>query len=98
MDRQITTPIKVRLKTDLTDYHQNLTSGREGYTIGIYGQCSQLSARYIGVWFPGIRLLDVNWASLEVVSEKHLARRTKEAQEKQPPVRAVRKLIRRVGF
>ena len=96
MERQITTPIKVRLKTDLTHYHQELTSGSEGYTIGIYGQCSQLSALYTGVWFPGVRLLDVNWASLEVVGEKRLARRSKEVREKRPPLQAVGDLIKRV--
>lgn len=71
------TCLKVRLKTDLTHYHPALIPGSEGYTIGVYGQCSRLSARYTGVWFPGIRVLDVNCASLEIIDEKSPARRAR---------------------
>ncbi len=92
MHKQLTTPIRVRLKTDLTQYDQHLTPGREGYTIGVHGKCSQLSARYIGVWFPGIRLLDVSWASLEVVDEQQLVRQVKEHREKRRSLRLARNM------
>ena len=98
MDSQIDPSLKVRLKTDLTHYHPDLTPGSEGYTIGVNGQCSRLSARYTGVWFPGIRILDVNCASLEIIDERYLARQAKERQAKRNPLkRAFRSLAAVMG-
>ncbi len=82
MNLPVTTATKVRLKTDLTHYHPDLTQGTEGYTIGVYGQCSRISKRYIGVWFPGIQIVDVDWAALEIVDEQQRARRKQVAGER----------------
>lgn len=76
------TSIKVRLTTDLTHYHPALAPGSEGYTIGVYGQCSRISKRFTGVWFPGIQLLDVDWASLEVIDGLYLARQVAKRPDK----------------
>ncbi len=86
MKSQIDKGIKVRLKTDLTHYHPDLTPGSEGYTIGVYGPSSRLSARYTGVWFPGIRIVDVDCAALEIIDELYLARQAKKVEEKQKPL------------
>ncbi len=85
--------LKVRLKTDLTRYHPALIPGSEGYTIGVYGQCSKLSARYTGVWFPGIRILDVDCAALEISEEKLPARRVPDRRERQNPFKRAFKSI-----
>ena len=81
MNLAVAPSLKVRLKSDLTHYHPDLTSGREGYAIGIYGQCSQLSKNYTGVWFPGIRIVDVNWAALETIPEQRPVRRMEEKRK-----------------
>src|SRR5512145_291464 len=81
----VTTTVRVRLKTDLTHYHPALTQGTAGYTIGSSGQSSRLSKRYVGVWFPGIRIVDVDWAALEMVDERQCARREQEVQKRREP-------------
>lgn len=81
MNLTISPTVKVRLKSDLTQYHPGLTSGREGYTIGLFGQCSRLSKNYIGVWFPGIRIVDVNLAALEMIPEQRHVRRVEEKRK-----------------
>ena len=93
MKSQIDKGIKVRLKTDLTHYHPDLIPGSEGYTIGVYGQCSRLSPRYTGVWFPGIRIVDVDCAALEIIDEIYLARQAKEDPKKQKPLARVLRSI-----
>ncbi len=81
MDLPVAPSVKVRLKSDLTHYHPDLTAGCEGYTIGVFGQCSRLSKNYIGVWFPGIRILDVNLAALEMIPEQRHSRRAEEKRK-----------------
>jgi len=79
----LSSSLKVRLTADLTHVHPDLIPGSEGYTIGVYGQCSRLSKRFTGVWFPGIQILDVAWASLEILDTPSLVRQAKEKQEQQ---------------
>ncbi len=98
MSLPVTTATKVRLKTDLTHYHPDLIQGTEGYTIGVYGQSSRLSKRYIGVWFPGIRIVDVDWAALEIVDEQQRARLEQEGQEKQKSASLARNVLKRMGL
>ncbi len=80
MNLQLPPCMKVRLTRDLTHYHPDLVKGSEGYTIGVYGHCSLLSAHYTGVWFPGIQILDVDSASLEAIAGKTLTRHSRKKQ------------------
>ena len=98
MNLPVTTTVRVRLKTDLTHYHPDLTQGTAGYTIGASGQSSRLSKRYVGVWFPGIRIVDVDWAALEIVDEQQRARLAQEAPEKQKPSSLARQVLKRMGL
>ena len=98
MNLPVTTSSKVRLRTDLTHYHPGLTPGSEGYTIGVYGQCSRLSKKYTGVWFPGIRIVDVKWAALEIIAEQRRTRLAKENREKRESFKTARQLLKRIGL
>ncbi len=98
MDVPETACLKVRLKTDLTHYHPDLTPGREGYTIGVYGQCSRLSKKYTGVWFPGIRILDVNWAALETIAEQRRARPARETSKRRESFKTARQGLKWMGL
>ena len=98
MDLPKTVCYQVRLKTDLTHYHPQLTPGCEGYTVGVYGQCSKLSKQYVGVWFPGIKILDVNWAALEIIAEPWRAALVEDRQEQQESFSVARRLLKWVGL
>ncbi len=97
MNSTAITGIKVRLKSDLTHYHPKLIRGSEGYTIGVYGQCSRLSKQYIGVWFPSIRIVDVNWAALETIAEQRRTRPGRENSEKRGSFKTVRQVLKWMG-
>ncbi len=98
MNLPTNTSLKVRLKSDLTHYHPNLIPGSEGYTIGVYGQCSRLSKQYIGVWFPGIRIVDVNWAALETIAEQRHARPGRENSEKRGSIKTAWQVLKWIGL
>ena len=89
---------KIRLKTDLTHYHPRLISGSEGYAIGVYGQCSRLSKQYVGVWFPGIKIVDVNWAALEIITEQRRSPRARKIPEKRESFKMVWRVWKWMGF
>lgn len=61
--------MRVRLEVDLTRYHPSLVRGLEGETIGMFGEWSRGSDRFVGVRFPE-KTLDVLWESLRAVEEK----------------------------
>ncbi|WP_145412725.1 hypothetical protein [Paenibacillus xylanexedens] len=73
--------IKVRLKTDLTNYLNGLKAGTEGYTIGRFGMWSRGNDNFTGVHFRGIGSLDVLWSSLEIIDEDYL-KKTEERKHK----------------
>lgn len=59
--------MKVRLKTDLTEYHPTLVVGIEGVAIGRFGKHSRdFPKAFVGVKFPE-HTLDVLWKDLERV-------------------------------
>ena len=93
MSLPATTSVRVRLKSDLTHYHPNLIPGSEGYTIGVYGRCSRLSKQYIGVWFPGIRIVDVKWAALETIAEQRHARPGRENSKERGSFKTARQIL-----
>ncbi len=97
MDLPESVCLKVRLKADLTHYHPSLIPGCEGYTIGVYGQCSRLSKKYTGVWFPGIRILDVSWAALETIAEQRRVRPAREIPEKRKSFKTARQVLKWIG-
>ncbi len=98
MDLPASPSVKVRLKSDLTHYHPDLIAGCEGYTIGPFGRSSRLSKHYVGVWFPGIRIVDVNWAMLEIVSEQPPIHSVVENRPKPESFKMARQVLKRLGL
>lgn len=62
---------KVKLKVDLTKYHQSLRIGVKGVTIGRQCMWSRNQDRFITVKFPKYTL-DVLWDGLEIIDEEYL--------------------------
>lgn len=89
--------IKVRLKTDLTNYLSGLITGTEGVTVGAKGMWSRGSDRFISVHFPGKGTLDVLWNSLEVIDEEYLNQREETEQRLLEEFRSAYDIIKCVG-
>lgn len=88
--------IKVRLKTDLTQYGAGLLPGTEGYTAGRQGMYSRGSDRFITVRFP-TSTLDVLWDSLEIIDEDFLREMDAEKRRFDESLKSARDVILHLG-
>lgn len=90
---------KVKLKVDLTKYHQSLKIGTKGVTAGRQGIWSRNQDRFITVEFPK-HTLDVLWEGLEITDEEYLNELEKyklKEKEKFRTAKDVKLIVSRYG-
>jgi len=88
--------IRVKLTTNLTQYHPSLLPGLEGLTIGQYGKWSRHNDRFIGVKFPATTL-DVLWESLEIIDKEYLAEKEKRDSKTRELLKNAKDVVITIG-
>jgi len=89
-------PLQVKLKDDLTKYHDKLVIGTEGNAIGSFDVFSRGSDMFITVDFKFTRL-DVNWNGLEIIDEKYLEEKAEEKRKLNKGLKMAKDIIHTVG-
>jgi hypothetical protein len=97
LERLMSSGIKVRLKTDLTRFHNGLAPGVEGRTTDQSGLWSRGSHRFTGVAFPGIGIFDVLWDGLEIIDEDYFAEQAKRKEEELQKRKSAKNVKRILG-
>lgn len=88
--------IKVRLTTNLTNYHGGLVRGVEGITVPPSGLHSRKSSQFVSVQFPDIGMFDVACEGLKVVDTEYLARKAETERKESEALKSATNVVKTV--